>query len=351
MDASSEFSFRIKNKNDIYVTLSDIGGVIMSVLTGIFMGPFKIEALFEIISSLDQVNKLLNEGWSTLKWDKYHSLFFICTVYTVSTFILILDLYSWSERTETNQLSITYVKNYLSFYIFYFVLISQQLAYNNLSLHVKRRVMSLNMILAEEIMRKTEKNDGDFIFWIKMESREPTERFLQKNEAMKLYSKGTNGKILVFPAALEQVEHCVRAINNFFDYPLMIILITCFIHIIITIWGILVSYYTRWLFLIMNIVWIVIQTARLLFVVEPIHSCLFEMSKTKPLVAKLITQADKGDTRSRLDVIVQKVKISNMKFTAAGIVSVTRPMICTIAGAVTTYLVILYQLHSMKRVN
>lgn len=40
----------------MYVVLSDIGGVILSVLAGIFLCPMKIWDLFDVIHSLDNVN-------------------------------------------------------------------------------------------------------------------------------------------------------------------------------------------------------------------------------------------------------------------------------------------------------
>lgn len=58
---------------------------------------------------------------------------------------------------------------------------AQQVAYNNLTVHVKRRVMSLNRILVEEILKTGEKQT-DFIFWIELEKKGIFDGILGKNE-------------------------------------------------------------------------------------------------------------------------------------------------------------------------
>lgn len=117
---------------------------------------------------------------------------------------------------------------------------------------------------------------------------------------MRIETVGKLDKIKHFSRTYAELGKCVESINKFFDIPLMVkifqtnflqykmlfqfILLSCFIHLIITIWGILVCYYTWWFFLFMNIVWIIIQGGRLIFVVEPIHSCLFEVNTTKGIL-------------------------------------------------------------------
>nr|ARO76478.1 odorant receptor 59 [Conogethes punctiferalis] len=97
-------------------------------------------------------------------------------------------------------------------------------------------------------------------------------------------------------------------------------------------------------FLVLQFLWCATHLLRMFVVVEPSHYTIIEGKRTEGLVCRLMTSVPStGSLPSRLELFSRQLMLRSVSYAPMGMCTLDRPLVASILGAVTTYLVILIQ--------
>ncbi|XP_011633717.1 gustatory receptor for sugar taste 43a-like [Pogonomyrmex barbatus] len=137
----------------------------------------------------------------------------------------------------------------------------------------------------------------------------------------------------------------VTLINAAYGVVALVITITCLIHLIITPYFLIIEADGRRepLFLAVQGLWCIFHIWRLLMIVQPTYAATTEGKKTAALVSQLLSVSPDREGRKQLEIFSLQLLHRPLEFSACGLFTLDRTLVTSIAGAVTTYLVILIQ--------
>ncbi|XP_046675114.1 gustatory receptor for sugar taste 43a-like [Homalodisca vitripennis] len=144
----------------------------------------------------------------------------------------------------------------------------------------------------------------------------------------------------------------IHRTNSVFSWQLLAHVVTLLLHTIIAPYSLFtaMSLYTqghltdRYLgHLFMQAVWAVKHWVQLLLLVWPCSAATQEANRTASIVCKLLNKEMSPETRKQLETLVLQLFHHNAEFSVFGLFTLHFPILTSIAGAVTTYLVILIQ--------
>ncbi|XP_045503571.1 gustatory receptor for sugar taste 43a-like [Colias croceus] len=94
--------------------------------------------------------------------------------------------------------------------------------------------------------------------------------------------------------------------------------------------------------------WLLFHGTNLTLVVEPCHYTQVEMDRTRVLLSQITLRAStfSEDLSIELSVFYKMLFLKSTNYTPLGMCVLGRPLILAILGAVTTYLVIIFQFRS-----
>ncbi|XP_071640841.1 gustatory receptor for sugar taste 43a-like [Temnothorax longispinosus] len=137
----------------------------------------------------------------------------------------------------------------------------------------------------------------------------------------------------------------VLLINAAYGVVALVITITCLIHLIITPYVLIMEVDGRRepLFLAVQGLWCIFHIWRLLMIVQPTYAATTQGKKTAVLVSQLLSMSSDREERKQLEIFSLQLLHRPLEFSACGLFILDRTLVTSIAGAVTTYLVILIQ--------
>nr|WKF45132.1 gustatory receptor 24 [Podabrus annulatus] len=370
LNAGSTKSIRMKHETAKYVTIVDISIVILIVFVGIFGLYLRVPGLFSFIDCINEIDSML--VISDAKKARKTSLYRLCVVLITIGFILITDLTVWwtiaDNSIETTEFLIS---NYIPFYLCYYVVFMLEFQYWHLVYSVKRRLKLMNDCLKLEFITPYEilqnVKDKAFAvfkqaissnrnsFAISAQSMENIVGVLEKQKKISDLFFIRNAKRLREFTVDECIVKIIKIylllcdaadfINNCCGLPILMILISCLLHLVVTPYFMVVEITGRknLLFLTLQSIWLLTHIVRLVIIVEGCYGCTVELKKTRPLVCKLFSYDFDEKFKRQLHIFAAELNYRVIEYTACGLFTIDRTLITTIAGAVTTYLVILIQ--------
>ncbi|XP_050353690.1 gustatory receptor for sugar taste 43a-like [Nymphalis io] len=92
--------------------------------------------------------------------------------------------------------------------------------------------------------------------------------------------------------------------------------------------------------------WFVYHIMRILLLVEPCYRTKEKVSSTRFLVSSIMcyVTSDADPLRDEIDDFCKQLILNNVSYSAKGICNISRHLISTIIGSITTIIVFLYQL-------
>nr|QHN69215.1 gustatory receptor 9 [Sirex nitobei] len=137
----------------------------------------------------------------------------------------------------------------------------------------------------------------------------------------------------------------VLLINSAFGVPLLVITATCLLHLIATPYFVIIEIYGKrdQLLLTTQCLWCILHVGRIFVIVQPCYTVSEESKKTASIVSKLLSLDWEPEVRKQLKMFSLQLLHRPFELSACGHFSLNRSLITSIAGAVTTYLVILIQ--------
>ncbi|RLZ02182.1 Gustatory receptor 3 [Cephus cinctus] len=354
-----ENSTRMKSSTAVVVTCGDVSAVLFLAIVSILGSPFRWSHLQHIINNLVKVDEKLSIV-SPKKTRRYAIfLITISLVYLIS--ISSLDLYSWSTRVKiSNQKSDKGPMNYIPIYFLYVIVIMIEAQYTLLTYNIGERFGRLNQtlknVLKTEKITESFKKDfalGDFRehgqlgAFIRAEIRgdRPQRKskiadFIVGNECRNVAD--TISQLITVHSSLCDT---VLLINTAFGVPVLVVTLTCLLHLIITPYVLIIDANgsNNGLFLATQCLWCVLHIGRMFIIVQPCYEASTKAKTTAVIVSQLLSWNLDSDIRKQLEIFSLQLLHRPIDFSACGLFSLDRSLVTSIVGSVTTYLVILIQ--------
>ncbi|KAI4496153.1 hypothetical protein M0802_008020 [Mischocyttarus mexicanus] len=354
-----ENSTRLKSRSAVIPTFSDILGVIIQATIATLGSPFRWKHGQTILNNLAEVDEML--GIVAPKKTRRYTIILVTCAITYIIIISGLDTYWWSRDSKTNKkMKDKGAINYLPLYIMYMIIITLEIQYSLITYNVYQRFVRLNKCL-EGIVKSGKVTDhfrkdlglaGDF------KNREQPASYIRISKALDWYPVGFETKNFANNIAQLVTVHSslcdtVSFINNTYGLVMLVVTLSCLLHLIITPYFLIVevSGGRQWLYLIIQSMWSVLHMARMFIIIQPTYSAVIQAKRTAILVSQLLSSNPNAECRKHLEIFSLQLLHRPLDFTACGLFSLDRSLVTSvsdtqhgkIASAVTTYLVILIQ--------
>ncbi|XP_054283549.1 gustatory receptor for sugar taste 43a-like [Macrosteles quadrilineatus] len=144
----------------------------------------------------------------------------------------------------------------------------------------------------------------------------------------------------------------IHKTNSIFSWPLLAHMFSLFLHIIIAPYFLFfsVNLYSKEhvseksiTFLLHQCAWVIAHSLNLIFLMIPCTNASQEAQKTAPMICRHLNREMRPETQKQLETFVLQLLHYKAEFTVFGLFPLHCPILTSIAGAVTTYLVILIQ--------
>ncbi|XP_053997934.1 gustatory receptor for sugar taste 43a-like [Hylaeus anthracinus] len=371
-----QHSTRLRSRQTVIATCSDVLGVMSLTVVCIVGSPFRWRYLQAVINKLIEVDEKVDES-STKKSRRFTIYLTVCSL-TYLWFNSILDFYSWHRKTK----GMTDLKtipdkgpiNYMPLYLMYTVIILTEIQYTVSTYNVELRFISLNNSIkklfeggsAADYLKKcvlettgqthlfgqsyagyatvaivgdTRKQSSSTVSRRQFELASYRNfRNLNENET---YVNSISELITVHSSLCDAVS----LINSAYGVVILAVTVTCLLHLVITPYFLIlqVDENHEWIYLLVQCMWCIFHVTRMLIIVQPSYSTVAEGKKTAVLVSRLLSSSFEVDSRQQLEIFSLQLLHRPLEFSACGLFSLDRTLITSIAGVVTTYLVILIQ--------
>ncbi|KAJ3650960.1 hypothetical protein Zmor_017032 [Zophobas morio] len=335
------YLIRIGNSTHRYVTFSDVGVVLIPSVLSVVITSLKIDKYVRYFDYLRKCDGVLQkQPFRTWR----HGLVVYTTIFFTAG-ILVVDMVMWINLASKEQNAYILFGYFFPYYVCYCFTIVVELVYWQNVHAIMRRLIWLNEKLAEV----AEEMNNDILFM--RIDRKKISNVVDTLNADNLKKQEQKKSVL----SLEQIQDLISAyqrltdatnsINDCFGLIILIILLGCLIHLLVTPYALYAIIFTTGnsMFIVSQSIWMTGHVLRLFLIVEPCHGCLIEIKKTTAMVCKLLCLPSKKEVRKSLEFFLDYLAQCRIEFSAFGLTKIHRGLLTTIAGAVTTYLVILFQ--------
>ncbi|CAH2238378.1 jg18024 [Pararge aegeria aegeria] len=364
-----DLSVRMSSRMSQFVGTCDVLVVVLTAGAGVYGAPKRMRNMLKFMESVASVDTSIGAQYSLVTERKLCAVLIAILLFFS---VLIADdfcFYALQAKRIDRQWDI--VTNYIGFYLLWYVVMILELQFAFTALSVRARFQAVNGALAltakhisiplEKVKDPTSLNI--FAIRVAAESRRCANNVsllvdtLPGKENAVIIRKAVSGepKLVVPPCEAIRRLAClhgalcnvVHRIGNSYGLPLIVILISTLLHLIVTpyflIMEIIVSAH-RIHFLVLQFLWCVTHVLRMFVVVEPCHYTITEGKRTEGLVCRLMTSTPStGMLPSRLELFSRQLMLQSVSYTPMGMCTLDRPLVASVLGAVTTYLVILIQ--------
>ncbi|KAK9295232.1 hypothetical protein QLX08_010378 [Tetragonisca angustula] len=333
-----EHSTRLKSRTAVIATCSDVVGVMGLTVVCIVGSPFRWKYLQLVMNKLIEVDGKIGVS-SPKRARRFTICLTICSL-TYLWFNSIIDFYTWDRKTENKMITDKGPINYAPLYLMYTVIISTEIQYTVATYNVGRRFVRLNDNLKSLLDASNSSNDNAIGYFRK---------FSETAGNKKRCNITSKRQLVLGSYKLSRKMDCklVSLINTTFGVVLLAVTVTCLLHLVITPYFLILqakaSEKHEWIFLFVQAGWCIIHITRMLIIVQPSYSTVAEGKRTATLVSQLLSCSFDADTRRELEIFSLQLLHRPLEFSACGLFSLDRNLITSIAGAVTTNLVILVQ--------
>ncbi|XP_025263752.1 gustatory receptor for sugar taste 43a-like isoform X2 [Camponotus floridanus] len=333
-----ENSTRLKSRTAIIFTVSDGLGLMSLTAVSIIGSIMHWQQVQTIIDKLIDCDEKL--GILSPKKLRRHTILLTFCSLSCCIIVLCLDFYMWNYKVKLNKkLDNKGPFNYLPLLFMYVIFIMMEDQYAIIVYNVGQRFFRINKTL-ENILKSSKitnqfrkdlglagdfRDQGQFITYSRQEMIGNT-RMFRKSKLMDSIvandGKSFTDRISQLVTVHATLCDTVSLINTAYGVIVLVITITCLIHLVLSPYTLIMEDDVRResIFVIVNGLWCIFHIWRLLGIVEPTYATTMQGKKTAVLLLHC-----------------------PLEFSACGLFTLDRSLVTSIAGAVTTYLVILIQ--------
>ncbi|XP_072743920.1 gustatory receptor for sugar taste 43a-like isoform X2 [Anoplolepis gracilipes] len=361
-----EYSTRLNSQNAVIVTTSDVLGVMGLTAASIIGSIMRWQQVLTVIDILVECDDKLGI-LSPKKLQRCTILLTFCSV-SYSIVLSCLDLYAWNHKVRHNKkLDHKGPLNFLPLYFMYIVITMMEVQYALIVYNVGQRFSRVNKSI-ENIIKSGKitnhfrkdlglagdlQDQGQLITYIRQEMMGNTRMFrkskiMDSTIASESDKNGRNSRDSISQLVTVHASLCdtISLINSAYGVVVLAITITCLIHLIITPYFLIMEGddgRREPLFVVVEALWCIFHIWRLLMIVQPTYATTMQGKKTAVLVSQLLSESQDKKEMKQLEIFSLQVLHRPLEFSACGLFTLDRTLVTSIAGAVTTYLVILIQ--------
>ncbi|XP_068623418.1 gustatory receptor for sugar taste 43a-like [Battus philenor] len=364
-----EMSVRMSSRMSQVVSTCDVLVVVVIAGAGVYGSPKRMRNMLKFMESIASVDHSIGAHYSRATERKLCAILLAILIFFS---ILIADDFCFYVLQATKfQRQWNVVLNYIGFYLLWYVAMILELQFAFTALSVRARFQAVNdaLALTAKIVSAPVKKMNDppplNVLAIRVAGSEPrrcanvsllVDTLHEQDHGVIIRNTVTGEPRLVVPPceAIRRLAclhgalcDVVQALDRSYGLPLILILISTLLHMIVTpyflIMEIIVST-NRIHFLVLQFLWCATHMLRMFVVVEPCHYTITEGKRTEELVCRLMRSApSNGSLPSRLEVFSRQLMLQSVTYSPMGMCTLDRPLVASVLGAVTTYLVILIQ--------
>lgn len=343
-----EHSTRLKSRTAVIATCSDVLGVMILTVVCIGGSFFRWKYLQAVMNKLIEVDKKIGEpSMKTIR--RFTTALTICTL-AYLWFNSILDFYSWDRKTTIDKaMAGKGPINYAPLYFMYTVIISTEVQYTVCTYNIGKRFARLNNSLNDLLNTKrndnVNENNNQTVSYLHSKTERKKWNLSGKqlilNENRKLYTSSVSELMIVHASLCDTVS----LVNGAFGVVILTVTVTCLLHLVITPYFLILQAVesNEWIFLLVQGGWCIFHITRMLIIVQPSYFTVVEGKQTAVLVSRLLSCSFEANTRQELEIFSLQLLHRPLEFSPCGLFDVDRTLITSMAGVVTTYLVILVQ--------
>ncbi|KOC67773.1 Putative gustatory receptor 43a [Habropoda laboriosa] len=366
-----EHSTRLKSRTAVIATCSDVLGVMGLTVVCIVGSPFRWKYLQIVVNKLIEVDEKI--GLPITKKSRRFTIVLIACSLVYLWSASILDFYTWRRKTKVHEtMPDKGPINYTPLYLMYTVIISTELQYTIATYNIGQRFVCLNNSLRnlfnsgnDDHNDNNNENNNSNITMIsyfrkcaetaddirdKKRWNIATQKRLvfdnshgvpRKFDESKTYVNSISELIMIHSSLCDTVS----LINSTFGMVILAVTVTCLLHLVITPYFLILQAGEKheWIYLLVQGGWCIFHITRMLIIVQPSYFTVAEGRRTAILVSQLLSRSFEANARRELEIFSLQLLHRPLEFTACGLFPLDRTLITSIAGAVTTYLVILIQ--------
>nr|QRF71016.1 gustatory receptor [Semiothisa cinerearia] len=376
VSAGVEVSVRMPSRMAQVVSACDVLVVVLTAGAGVCGAPRRMRTMLAFMGSVAMVDTSIGGKYSKSTERKLCALL-LCILIFFS--VLLADdfcFYAMQAKRTDRQWNV--VMNYAGFYLLWYVVMILELQFAFTALSVRARFLAVNDALALTArhlyipLEKAKSPSPLNVYAIRVSPPGPGGGVdpranvsllvdsLAAREQPVVLTKSVHGTAALGVSPSEAVRRLaslhgtlcevVRCVDSSYGLPLIVVLISTLLHLIVTpyflIMEIIVST-NRVHFLVLQFLWCLTHMLRMLVVVEPCHYTIAEGRRTQSLVCRLMTSVSErpalGSLPSRVELFSRQLLLQSVCYSPLGMCTLDRPLVASVIGAVTTYLVILIQ--------
>ncbi|XP_066153581.1 gustatory receptor 68a-like [Euwallacea fornicatus] len=285
-----------------YITSCDIATIVLISLLGVLTTPCRtrqLRKILHIFSSIDQKFPV-----TSCSKHARRSIILIFTSLVGFFGLVCVEIYLHS---------LLYLQNYIGYFMLYINLICQTMFFWHLVFFVHIRLKRFK----EELLKETMFACGTLIVEVPSEVR-----------------------LKELLGVLKKIRKCVGIINDSASFGVVFLTLSCLFHLVVTPYFLLVEVLKKSpsvTIIILQSAWLSGHVGLLLLITEPCQKCSKDYQDVCNITQEIICLIG-----LRRDLQI-KHSAENFKFNACGFFNIDRGLLTSIAGAVSTYLVILFQ--------
>ncbi|XP_043289009.1 gustatory receptor for sugar taste 43a isoform X2 [Venturia canescens] len=359
-----EHSTRLKSQNAMIVTIGDVLAVILLASVGVIGAPFRWAYIQDIMARLVEADERL--GFIAPRKTRNFSIIVSTTILIFLVGLSILDFYTWHIQTKlSKKMANKGPINYAPIYFMYIIALVIEIQFTVSTYNLGERFTRLNKNL-ENLIKDTRIQDyarkeyaqvaesrdqANMTAYIRPEVEYRTNVRVYRTPKISdwLIGEGESRNISDALSQLITVHaslcDCTLLINRAFGVPILVVTITCLLHLIITPYVLLIEVTSNKdrLFMAVQCLWCIVHIMRMMIVVQPCYATSSEAKLTAIRVSQLLSANSEPAVRKQLEIFSLQLLHRPLDFSACGMFSIDRALVTSMAGAVTTYLVILIQ--------
>ncbi|KAM3959531.1 gustatory receptor 9 [Aphomia sociella] len=364
-----DLAVRMSSTMTQIVSACDVLVVVVTAGAGVYGAPKRMRSMLKFMDSVASVDTTIGGQYSKTTERKLCAV--LLAIFMFFTVLIIDDICFYMMQAYKVDRHWDVLLNYIGFYLLWYVVMILELQFAFTVLSVRARFQAVNDALAltaknASVSLENTKTPASLnIFAIRVAPAD-TQRAAnvsllvdshKDTDPHAIIHKPVSGesRLLVPPCeathrlsmlhgALCEVVHRV---DNSYGLPVVVILISTLLHLIVTPYFLIMELNVstnRVHFLVLQFLWCITHLLRLIIVVEPCHYTISEGKRTQSLVCRLMTLAPtSGVFSTRLEAFCRQLMLQTVSYMPMGMCTLARPLVASILGAVTTYLVILIQ--------
>ncbi|KAJ3650966.1 hypothetical protein Zmor_017038 [Zophobas morio] len=328
------YSMKVTSYAGLYVKITDITVVMSTFTIGVLCTSYKVNKYLNYFHYLTKVDHLLQKRPENTRHYTIVTTGTVLAFLTIFIYDLVIGL-QMGSKTEGVFASLAYL---FPFYVAYFSLFVVELVYWHLVHSITVRLAVLNKRLSEIL-------NGHNLCQIDKKAHNIVDTLKPDSNKGKLIKSTSVEKFVDLMKAYENLTEAAKIVNDCYGLVMLIVLLGCLIHLLVTPYSLrtLTLEQSSPVFIVAQSIWMGIHIARLMLIIEPCHGCFQQLKETSAIVCKLRLSEKEKEYRKAIDFFLTFLAQCRIEFSAFGLTALGRNLLPPIAGAVTTYLVILFQ--------